>query len=448
MITAGHFSTYSLRHHPSGAGIQRILAAAIQAVDPGAAVRKWVGRSGEILRIGKTEYDLDEIGRIVLIGFGKAAPAMTEALQEVLKERVSGGLIITKTIPVDHYVRLPVIESGHPIPDERSLLAGEKIIRLLEDLHANDLVICLISGGGSALVSCPANGISLTDIQTLTTRLLECGARIDEINTLRRQLDRIKGGGLVMAAAPAQVVSLILSDVVGDPLEAIASGPTVPDPASRLDALDILDKYQIRDLMPASILKFLTSIPINPVTTRKDDERVYNLIVGNNLMAARAAMDQARREGFNSYLLRTDLQGEAREVAHELSNSLRWAWHRGDPVPRPACLIAGGETTVNLKGDGKGGRNLELALAAVTDLANFPDVMLVTLATDGEDGVTDGAGAVVTGGSFARAKKLGLHPEAFLERNDSYTFFSALDDVLKPGPTGTNVNDLTFLFTF
>ena len=448
MITAEDFSTYTLSHHPQGAAIQRILAAAIQAVEPGEAVRRWAALNGDILRIGEYEYDLRKIDRIFLIGIGKAAPAMTAAMHHIIGEKVSGGLIVAKFIPLDHSVNLPMLESGHPIPDERSLLAGEKIFKLLENVQATDLVICLISGGGSALVSCPQLGISLADIQTLNSQLLACGARIDEINTLRRQLDRIKGGGLAQAAAPAQVVSLILSDVVGDPLEAIASGLTVADPTNRKDALEIFEKYQLSDKVPASVLDFLKSDSSEEKPVGSDFEKVHNLIVGNNLMAAQAALSQARQEGFNTYLLRTDLQGEAREVAHELCNTLRWAWHRADPVERPACILAGGETTVSLQGQGCGGRNLELALSAVTDLADFPDVMLVTLATDGEDGVTDGAGAVVTGATFARAATLGMQPEISLKQNDSYTFFSVLDDVLKPGPTGTNVNDMTLLFTF
>jgi len=448
MVSAEDFSTYTLSHHPQGMGIQRILAAAIQAVEPGAAVRRWVTRSGDLLRIGNTEYDLNKFERILLVGIGKAAPAMTEAIHKILEERVSGGLIVTKVTPVNYHMRLPILDAGHPIPDERSLLAGEQIFKLLEGVQPNDLVICLVSGGGSALVSVPQRGISLGDIQQLTTQLLVCGARIDEINTLRRQLDRIKGGGLAQAAAPAQVISLILSDVVGDPLEAIASGLTVENPTNWKDALTILDKYQLRDKVPARILDFLIGTSKERKSSRTDFTKVNNLIVGNNLQAAQAALIQAQQEGFNTFLLQTDLQGEASEVAYELSNTLRQAWQSGEPVARPACILAGGETTVSLRGEGLGGRNLELALSAVADLADFPDVMLVTLATDGEDGVTDGAGAVVSGGSFARAITLGLKPEVFLARNDSYTFFSALEDVLKPGSTGTNVNDLTFMFTF
>jgi len=448
MVSPEEFIAKTLYDHPKGAGIQRILAAAIQAVEPGAAVCRWARLKGEILHIGKQEFDLREINKIYLIGIGKAAPAMTEAMHQILGERVSAGLIITKSIPVNYPVKLPVIVSGHPIPDKRSLLAGELLMDLLKGVRASDLVICLISGGGSALVCCPVSGISLSDLKTLTSQLLACGASIDEINTLRRQLDRIKGGGLAKFASPARVVSLILSDVVGDLLHVIASGPTVTDPTTRKDALYILDKYQLSKKVPPSIMDFLKGTFNEEKQEGFDSKNVHNLIVGNNLLAAQAGLALARLEGFNTYLLRTDLQGEARKAAHEMCNTLRWAWQRGDPVARPACIIAGGETTVSLQGDGQGGRNLELALAAVTDLADFPDVMLITLATDGEDGVTDAAGAVVTGETFARAADLGLKPEVFLKRNDSFTFFTTLGDVLKPGPTGTNVNDLIFLFTF
>jgi hydroxypyruvate reductase len=234
--------------------------------------------------------------------------------------------------------------------------------------------------------------------------------------------------------------------VVGNPLEAIASGPTAPDPATRADALALLDNYGLRSKLSASIPAMLERAP---ETLKPGDPlfaKVQNVIVGSGLLAAQAALAQARTEGFNPYLLRIDLQGEARQAAFELATFLRQAKRTGEPVPRPACIVAGGETTVTLHGKGKGGRNTELALAAVTELADFPGVLLVTLATDGEDGPTDAAGAVVTGESFGRAGDMNLYPDDFLTRNDSYTFFSSLDDLLKPGPTGTNVNDLAFLF--
>jgi hydroxypyruvate reductase len=276
--------------------------------------------------------------------------------------------------------------------------------------------------------------------------LLACGARIGEVNLLRRRLERIKGGGLVRLSNGASIVSLILSDVVGNPLEAIASGPTAPDPASRADALALLEKYALYGKIPASIPVTLeqapeTSKPGDPIFAK-----VQNVIIGSGLLAAQAALAQAGTEGFNPYLLRVDLQGEARQAAFELSTFLRQAKRTGDPVQRPACIVASGETTVTLHGQGKGGRNTELALAAVIELADFPGVLLVTLATDGEDGPTDAAGAVVTGESYRRSVEMKLHPDDFLSRNDSYSFFAALDDLLKPGPTGTNANDLVFLF--
>jgi glycerate 2-kinase len=448
MQTVDRFSTYSFRNHPKGASIQRILAAAIQAVDPGAAVQRFVQRSGEKMRIGNLEYELDPVRKIILIGIGKAAVTMAEPILDMLGERINAGLIVSKYSPENYNERLPLIETGHPVPDERSLLAGLQILDLLAGLDKNDLVICLISGGGSALVTVPKSGISLVDIQELTTHLLACGARIDEINILRRQVDRIKGGGVARAVHPAKLVTLILSDVVGNPLEAIASGPTVADPTTAEDAVNILKKYDLLEKTPTSILNCLAGSPGQKKASKSLFENVHNVVIGSNLQAAQAALVQAQDEGFHPYLLQVDLEGIAREAAIELCSHVRWARMRSDPVPCPACIIAGGETTVVLKGDGKGGRNTELALAAVTELAGFPGVMLVSLATDGEDGGTDAAGAVVTGDTYSRAARLGLHPESYLERNDSYPFFSTLDDLLRPGPTGTNVNDLVFLFTF
>jgi hydroxypyruvate reductase len=302
-------------------------------------------------------------------------------------------------------------------------------------------VICLISGGGSALMSAPQPGVSLSDLRGLTSALLACGARIDEINTLRRHLDGLKGGGLARLAAPAKVVSLILSDVVGNPLEAIASGPTAPDPSSRADALGVLEKYDLTAKVPQAILDILKTAPETPKPGDGLFERVQNVIVGSNALAAESALSQARSEGFHPQLLGNDWQGEAREVARELSQRLIQS-----PLPRPFCLIAGGETTVTLRGNGLGGRNQELALAAVRELAGRRDTLLVSLATDGEDGPTDAAGAVVSAESLQRGLDQGLSPETFLDDNDAYHYFSALEDLLKPGPTGTNVNDVTFCF--
>jgi hydroxypyruvate reductase len=299
----------------------------------------------------------------------------------------------------------------------------------------------LISGGGSALVTTPHEGISLEDMQAFTSLLLSCGARIDEINILRRQLDRIKGGGL-LRATKAKVISLILSDVIGNPLETIASGPTVPNPTTRADAIAILKKYGIAAKAPDAIMKYLEVESLLP-NNQEQASRVQNMIIGDNKLAAQAAMAQAQREGFTSEILTNELQGEAREVGMMLAKRLR---EEIGTRPRPFCLITGGETTVTIKGNGKGGRNQELALAAVNELADERDVMLIALATDGDDGPTDAAGAVATGETRQRAERLGIDAADYLSRNDAYPFFDALGDLLRTGPSGTNVNDLIFLF--
>jgi glycerate 2-kinase len=447
MLSAESFRTASLDSHPQGKAMARILAAAIRAVEPGQAVRRFVQRDGDRLTVAGKDYDLASFGRIVLLGIGKASIAMSAALGEILGPRLTSGLAVTKHARPGILLPFPVLEGGHPIPDERSLLAGEKALALVSGLGPGDLLFCLISGGGSALAAAPIAGVSLRDLQALTAELLACGARIDEINDLRRRLERIKGGGLAQRANGANVVSLILSDVVGNPLESIASGPTAPDPVTRAEALAVIDSYDLREKVPAAVLAALEGAPETPKPGDPLFETVHNVLVGSNLLAAQAGLKQAEEEGFHPYLVRTDLQGEARQAAFELATLLRQARQTGQPVPAPACLVAGGETTVTLRGSGRGGRNCELALAAVIELAGYPGVLLASLATDGEDGPTDAAGAVVTGESFRRAQEVGLDPSAYLRRNDSYAFFSPLDDLLKPGPSGTNVNDLVFLFT-
>lgn len=448
MLSAESFWSSSLRLAPEGERITRILFATINAIEPGLAVRRHVVRDGDVLTISGRDYDLRAYRRVVLLGMGKASVAMSDTLANILSDRLSTGLVISKRASRSSNSLMIYMVGGHPIPDLHSLEAGKKVLELISSLGPDDLLFCLISGGGSALVAAPVSGISLTDIQLLTSVLLASGARIDEINSLRRRFDLIKGGGVVKLAGGATVISLILSDVVGNPLEAIASGPTAPDPTSRADSLSILVKYRQEQRIPISVLQSLRDSPETPKPGDSMFAKVFNLIVGDNLQAAQAALTQANLEGFHPYLLSANLQGEARQVAFELATTLRQTSLTGDPVPAPSCLVAGGETTVTLKGNGKGGRNTELALAAVSELADFPRVMLITLASDGEDGLTDAAGAVVTGGTYRRAAGLGLHPGLFLERNDSYSFFSALNDLLKPGPTGTNGNDLVFLFIF
>ncbi len=448
MISAESFWTHSLHAAPRGESITRILAASIQAVNPFEVVNRSIEMTGDVLTIAGRSFNLSGYKHVHFLGVGKAAPGMAEALVGKLGSRLTGGLVITKQVPPGAGFPYPVIQGDHPVPGDRSLFAGEKAIELVSRLGQDDLLFCLISGGGSALMTAPLPGITLADLQVLTSGLLACGARVDEINTLRRHLDRVKGGGLVRLANGATVVSLIQSDVVGNPLEAIASGPTAPDPSTKEEAIAVIDGYRLRSKVPAAVMRALKTCP---ETLKPGDNlfvRVSNEIVASNLQAAQAALKQAGVEGFHPYLLRTDLQGEAREAAFELSTFLRQVSKTGDPVPRPACVVMGGETTVTLRGSGKGGRNTELALAAVSELAGFPGVMLVTLASDGEDGQTGAAGAVVTGETYRRAAGLGLNCIEYLDRNDSFSFFAPLDDLLRPGSTGTNVNDLVFLFSY
>ena len=418
------FETHSLKD----VRIQRILSAALKAVDPFDAVKKHLP-------------DLD--GRVFGLGIGKAAIPMMDALAE--RTQLSGALAITKFASSLSRKFYPVIESGHPVPDARSLNAGERVLEFVSSLQADDTLVCLISGGGSALMTLPYEGITLDDMQAMTRALLASGARIDEINTIRRSLDRVKGGGLARATK-ARVISLILSDVIGNPLEAIASGPTAPDPTTPEDALAILKKYDIAKIVSKSILAILLRAP-SPALAAGDgggsiSDRVQNIIIGDNRLAAHAAAHQAQLEGFRAEVLTNDLQGEARDVGVMLAGTLRAETSKD---VHPFCLIAGGETTVTIKGKGKGGRNQELALSAVKELADLENIMLISLGTDGDDGPTDAAGAVVTGESAQRAASLGLDAADYLARNDAYSFFDVLGDLLKTGPTGTNVNDLIFL---
>jgi len=426
-MDAERFGTHSL----TDSRIKRILSAALKAVDPAEAVR---------------DHLPDVNGSVYGLGVGKASIPMLTALAEAIP--LSGALAISKHASGFDRNPFPVLIGGHPVPNIDSLRAGKRALEFVSALKEDDTLVCLISGGGSAVMTAPHEGISLEDMQILTSLLLSCGARIDEINTLRRQLDRVKGGGLARATK-AKVISLILSDVIGSPLEAIASGPTYPNPTTSEDALVIIEKYfssltteaqRNRESLNSVIRCLRGSTIRTPV--EYDYSRVQNIVIGDNKLAAITALEQAAREGFEARILTNELQGEACKVGVMLAMQLREELAKRQ---RPFCLIAGGETTVTIKGDGKGGRNQELALAAVDGLRDLENVMLISLATDGEDGPTDAAGAVVTGDSARRAERLGLDAPGYLSRNDAYHFFKMLGDLIQTGPSGTNVNDLVFL---
>lgn len=420
------FSTASLRTSPFDDVIQHALSAAFNAVHPGAAVKKYLH-----------EHPLPDKRKFAL-GLGKAACAMTNALAD--ESILTDALVITKYASPLTFEPATVILGDHPIPGESSLRAGTSVMEFLSRLTKDDLLVCLISGGGSALMSAPL--IPLEDLQTLTSELLKCGARIDEINTLRRHLDRLKGGGLVELSNEAQIISLILSDVVGDSLEAIASGPTAPDPTTCADVLSIIEKYELKDKIPASV------IPALRETVKPDSPQfntVQNHLVGSNSIALKAARSHLLTNGFHVEIINSNLQGEARDVGREMAQRLKSDMKSR---PRPFCLLAGGETTVTLAGNGKGGRNQEVALGAVGELAGLHDVLLLSIATDGEDGPTDAAGAVMTGETAHRAEALQMDWKSFQSANDAYTFFAALDDLIETGPSGTNVNDIILAFAF
>jgi len=429
------------------------LQAALDAVDPGEAVRRHVHLLDSRIQVGPVSYNPSDYDRILVVGAGKASAAMASSLETVLGPRISDGWINVKDGYTAPTRTIHLHEAGHPLPDRRAVEGSRRIASLLAACTERDLVFCLMSGGGSALMTLPAEGISLGDMENLTRLLLCCGATIVEINTLRKHLSKLKGGDLSLTAYPAQVVSLIVSDVVGNPLDVIASGPTSPDPTTYGHAHAVLEKYGLAAEVPASVLRHLNAGMLGqlPETPKPGDplfERTQNLVVASNEHAARAALEKARSMGLHGMLLSTSVEGEAREVGSVFAAVAKEIARSGQPLPRPACVVAGGETTVTLRGHGRGGRNQELALAAAAGIEGLEDVALVAFGTDGSDGPTDAAGAICTGRTVQRAADKGLTLAGFLANNDAYTLFHALGDLIITGPTNTNVNDLTLVFAF
>lgn len=430
-----------------------IIEAALLAVDPAEAVRRTVVLQGDTLRVGPIVYDLRKYEHIYVVGAGKASAAMALALEDILDERITAGWINVKDGYTAPTRRITIHEAGHPLPDARGVEGTRQIVSLLKRAKATDLVFCLLSGGGSALMTLPAESISLNDMEVLTQALLRSGATINEINTVRKHLSQVKGGQLARLAYPAQVISLILSDVIGSPLDVISSGPTSPDTTTFAQAYETLQKYQLLERVPDSIVRHIQrgmegQIPETPKAQDIVFQQTQNVIIASNEYAAYAARDKARQLGLNSLLLSTFIEGEAREVGKVFAAIAREIDRSGQPIPRPACLIAGGETTVSVRGQGLGGRNQELALAAAPLLAGLDKVAIIALGTDGTDGPTDAAGAIASGSTASRAAEKGLAMAHYLENNDAYHFFQALGDLLITGPTNTNVNDLIFVFAF
>ena len=430
-----------------------VLNAALASIDPVVAVSRYLSLEGDCLYVSGRAYDLSRFRHIYVVGAGKASGAMTQALEEILGARLTSGLVNVKYGYLAPTKRVRLQEAGHPLPDQEGLSATGKIVDLLRERDEDDLVICLISGGGSALLTSPQAGISLEEVKRLTEALLRCGATINEINAVRKHISQVKGGRLARLAYPASLITLILSDVVGDPLDMIASGPTIPDSTTYDEAWQVLERYELIEETPPTIVRYLELGKAGQIeeTPKNGDpvfERTHNLIIGNNRQAALAAMEKAQQLGFNALLLTTSLEGEAREVAKVLAALAKEVVQYGEPVARPACLLLGGETTVIVKGGGLGGRNQEMALASALAIEGMEGVLILCAATDGSDGPTDATGAIAEGDTVARARELGLDARAYLANNDSYHLFQALDDLIVTGPTNTNVNDLAMVLVF
>ena len=427
---------------------------ALKAVNPKEIVHSKVKLKGEILKVEDTFFNLSQYRRIFILGGGKASGTMAEALEEILEDRIEEGIIVVpKGTAAKHKLKhIRLHESSHPIPDKSSMMGAKKILELAEKAGEKDLVICLISGGGSSLMALPRGNISLLDKQKVTDMLLKCGATINEINAVRKHISSFKGGHLAKAIYPAHLLGLLLSDVLGDPLDVIASGPTVPDSSTFNDAVSVLKRHGLWDKTPKSVRQVLSEglkgrISETPKENDPAFKKVKNIIIGNNRLACSAALEEIKRNGLNALFLTSFMEGEARHIGTFFGALAKELMKTDKPKPifPPAGVIAGGETTVTVIGNGIGGRNQELALSAALKIAGADGIAIVSASTDGIDGPTDAAGAIVDGKTLLRSSKLGLNPEDFLRNNDSYSFFSRLNDLVMTGPTGTNVNDITVL---
>jgi glycerate-2-kinase len=425
--------------------LRRIAGAALNAADPAAAVARNLSLSDHSLKAGGLTFDLRAVGRIVVVGAGKAAVPMTEAISKLLGARVHSGLLAAPAgEQKDHIRRIEIAKAGHPIPDGRGLRTAKRIVQAAQKLAKDDLLIVLLSGGASSLLPLPAEGLTLLDKQQTTGLLLRSGATISEVNAVRKHLSAIKGGRLA-AATPARVLTLILSDVQGDDLATIGSGPTAPDPTTFRDATDIVRHYGMWRRLPVRARIHLVEglagwQDETPKPRSRIFKRVDHVIIGNNRIALEAAAQAARKIGYEVVIINGFLAGEARDVGEwmgQLARSLAES-----RIRRPLCIIAGGELTVTVEGHGLGGRAQEFALAAGLALEGVRGAWVAGIGTDGRDGPTDVAGAVVDGHMVARAEKKGYHPAEYLARNDSYRFFKNVGGHIITGLTGTNVNDL------
>jgi glycerate-2-kinase len=425
--------------------LEEFFQVALTAVDPYESVKRYTDTITSVYRSCHCE-------KILVIGFGKASCRMVEALEDTVGDLIEEAIVITKyghceDLHVSEKMR--IFEAGHPVPDENGKRGTEAVLRLLGNSPEKRLIVCLISGGGSALLVSPSEGITLNEKQKLTDMLLKAGVDINGLNTVRKHVSRVKGGRLAEIAYPAHIVSLILSDVIGDSLDVIASGPTSPDTTTYNDALQILDAYRLRDEVPPSVIDILERgskgiIPETPKATSKIFEHTENIIIGSNRMALTAIKEEAEKRGCTGEILSYELSGEAKDMGRWLARTAREI-KNANPVQRARCFISGGETTVTVTGKGVGGRNMELALSFAMEIEGTDGIALISAGTDGTDGPTDAAGAIVDGQTVIRARSLGLDPVTYMNNNDSYNFFKEINELFITGPTGTNVMDIQIM---
>lgn len=426
--------------------LRQIMDAAITAASPAHALHSALNLQGDTLTIAGRAYDLRDYDRIRLLGAGKAAAAMAVAVEDILGDRIHDGLVVTKYGHDARPERTRVLEASHPVPDEAGVAASSALLDRARDCGERDLVLTLISGGASALTPAPRPPVTLDEKQRATRLMLECGATIHEINAVRKHLSLFKGGLLAQTLVPATVVSLIISDVVGDDLDVIASGPTAPDASTCADCLAILNRYGLAARMPAPVREMLET---RRFETLKPGAacfaHVHNVVCAGNRQGLLAAANKARALGYAPLVLTSRLEGEAREVARTLASIARDVALDGMPVRAPACLLAGGEPTVTIRGQGKGGRNQELALAAALALEGRAEATRITtgsVGTDGTDGPTDAAGAILPPEALERARSRGHDPRWHLANNDAYPLLDDIGALVRTGPTGTNVMDV------
>ena len=433
--------------------LRSILNAALQAVAPDQAVLRHVSLKDKILTVSGTAYDLEQYDNIYVVGAGKGAAPMAATLENMLGDRITGGVVCVK---YDHTVptrKVILREAAHPVPDAAGEKAAREILALVQKTTERDLILCVITGGASALTPALANEISLEDGKSVTSQLLDSGATIHEINAVRKHLSIFGSGNLARAAAPSKLVALIISDVVGDNLDVIASGPTSPDTSTFAQCLNILQHYNIMDSVPQNVLQRLQAgaagaIPETPKPGDAVFSNVQNVLVATNAQALEAASAAALHHGYTPRILTSTMTGEAREKAHELVEAAQNLYAgniEGQEISGPVCLLAGGETTVSICGDGLGGRNQEMALAAAIHLADCEHITMLCAGTDGTDGPTDAAGGFASAATLCKAQECGLDAEGYLQNNNSYPFLEQTGCLLKTGPTLTNVMDLALL---